>query len=90
MQWPVSEIETWAEFFSKEPPPDDRLEMAIAQGIAIYVNGNQKTGSKPHPISDFLLFHDVWKSDAVPEPAPEKAAPFSALVAAFGKVKKGR
>lgn len=68
LDWPAWEAALLAEYLSHEPCGDDRTEIAVAQLAAIYVNAHRQKGAQPRRISDFLLFHDAWKS-ADEEPA---------------------
>lgn len=74
-----------AEFFAKEPDPATRIEIAVAQLTACYVNAHRRKGDQPHKVSDFLLFRDAWKQSEESE-EPES---LSALAMSFGKVNRG-
>lgn len=84
MNWPAWEIGLLAEFLSKEPAAEDRIEASLAQLAALYVNAHRKPGSQPHRIREFLLFDDAWKAeDSEPEDSLE------AFALSFGQVKRG-
>ncbi len=61
LDWPASHVAVIAEYLAHEPAPDERVEYAVSQIAAIYVNAHRKKGASPHPLSDFLLFRDAWK-----------------------------
>jgi len=70
----------FAEYLSKEPAPDDRLEAAIASLQAMYANTHRKTGDPLHQISEFMLFRHVWGGEDVQEEAS-----LSTLLSEFGQ-----
>jgi hypothetical protein len=61
MQWPQWSVDLMQTFLAREPPAEDRCEVAVAQQLAVYVGGKLPKG-KPRPkVSDFMLFRDVWE-----------------------------
>lgn len=83
LSWSAWEIELLAEFLRKEPCGEDRVEIAIAELAAIYVNAHRKKGAQPHKVDEFLLFHNAWKAD---DPEPDEG--LGGLLLSFGKVRK--
>jgi len=84
MQWPARDIDTLAEFFSKEPPPDDRIEYAIAVLQSMYANAHRQKGTAARPLTDFLPFHGIWQ-----EPEESQApADMSDLLSSFSHVRR--
>lgn len=63
---PVPELRFWAGYFAKVPPPEERIEIAVARLEAMYVNGHRdkKTTPQPLAISDFLTFHKAFDQQA--------------------------
>lgn len=58
---PDWEIRLWGEYFAREPSPEEKLEYAIANLTAIFVQCNSKKGAKKSKLSDYLLFRKVWE-----------------------------
>lgn len=82
LDWPAWGVALLAEYLAKEPPADERVEIAVAHLAALYVNGHRRKGDPPHPISDFLLFRDAWKQD-------EPVETIESLALSLGTVKRG-
>lgn len=59
---PASEVRFWGEYFAHMPPPDERLEFAVAQLTAKLHNVNRGTSSPIKP-DDLMPFTEakVWK-----------------------------
>lgn len=75
------ELTEWRAFFSIEPPPDQRLEVYMAQLTAVLaeIHRDRKARKDPFSIADFHLFQDV----ATAEPDTEtKAKKFAAMLGA--------
>lgn len=90
MQWPVSEVRIWAEFFLHEPSPEGRIEHQVAYLHSMYVNSHLKKGTPPKPLSDFLLFAKAWERDPqAPQQQPADAS-IASVFSAFGKVNRKR
>lgn len=51
------------EYLSKEPAPIEKLEYAIAQQTAIFVNANRAKGSPAKNIHELMLFRGVWSKE---------------------------
>lgn len=65
--WPAWEVEVLEQFLAREPAPDQRIEVAIAQLSAIWVNANRDPRKQPIPVSldQFLLWkQDPWEREA--------------------------
>ena len=87
MQWPNSVVRAYAEYLSKEPSPDEKLEYMLAYGIATYCNANRKKGSPASPITDFMLFKKVWKTDD-PEDSEEETNLDAVALMVGAKIKR--
>jgi len=59
--WPAWVVSSLREYLGHEPAPIERLEYAMAQGAAIYVNSNRAKGSPSRKVTDFMLFNNAWK-----------------------------
>lgn len=86
MQWPASDVDMWAAFFAKEPPPEDQSQYALAQLASLYVNAHRKPNSPAHALTEFLLFRDAWAN----ETQDETEVSFESIAKAFGAVKRVR
>ena len=73
------------EYLSKEPSPVERIEYAIAQGSAIYINANRGKGGTAKKVNDLMLFSDAWK----PEDEEGVATPASFAASAGARRKRG-
>jgi hypothetical protein len=61
MQWPQWSVDLMQTFLAREPPAEDRCEVAAAQQTALWA-GSKTPKGKPRPkVSDFMLFRDVWE-----------------------------
>lgn len=85
LAWPRSSVQIAAAYLAKEPAPEERIEAALAQIAALYVNAHRRKGAAPHRIVDFLLFDDAWK----PEQPAEQEESITAFALSFGMVKRG-
>lgn len=47
-------------FLSKEPAPDQRVEIAVARLCELFASAWGKPGSTPPTVMTFLPFHGVW------------------------------
>jgi hypothetical protein len=83
-EWPAAHVELMQEFLATEPADGDRIEIAIARGIAIYINANRDPKTPAVNPVDFLPYLDPWKAE-------EKAGRYSDVDAsalrAFGVTK---
>lgn len=86
MQWPASEVDTWAAFFAKEPPPEDQSLYALAQLAALYVNTHRKPNSPAYPLTDFLPFRNAWAE----ETQDEAEVSFESIAKMLGAVERKR
>lgn len=59
-RWPDWELSTLDEFLAKEPAPEQRIEIALAQLCLLVFKGNFK-GEKD--IKDFLPYLNAWPSE---------------------------
>lgn len=58
---PSWEFVSWAEKWSKEPPPLERVEIAIAYLCTLFYNSKKGKSKPAKKISDFMVFRDAWK-----------------------------
>lgn len=61
MEWPVSHVLLVSTYLSREPAPDERIEIALAQIATMYANTHRAKDRPPAKIADFLAPRDVWK-----------------------------
>lgn len=73
-----------AAFLSREPFPEYRQEIGLAQLAAIHVNSNRKKGAAPHKVAEFMPFDDAWKPKEDDEPES-----LDAFAMSLGAVKRG-
>jgi hypothetical protein len=59
-RWPQPELDLYAAFLAKEPAPDERIEIAVAQLTALGANMMRGRGQPAKSTADFLLFRDPW------------------------------
>ena len=64
MQWPLWVVQTYAEFLQREPLPEERAEVGIAQLTASFAAVHRRPGSPAPRPADFLLFRDAWTDKA--------------------------
>lgn len=79
LDWPENHVALIAEYMAREPAPDERIEIAVAQLCATYVNAHRKKGAPAHPVVDFLPFRDAWKVDEPEESIFDLAMSFGAV-----------
>jgi hypothetical protein len=72
--WPAAELELFRAYLLKKPPAEERIEMAIARGQALYINRHLKEGVPERTPADYLPFLDPW-----PEPVEVGNGRYSAL-----------
>lgn len=64
MTWPLWVTRVYAEFLGREPLPEERIELGLAQLTANYVAVHRAPGSPAPRPADFLLARDAWRDDA--------------------------
>lgn len=60
LTWPLWVVQTYAAFLQREPMPEERAEVGIAQLTAAFGAVHRRAGSPAPRIGDFLLFRDAW------------------------------
>lgn len=80
LSWPLSHLRLIGDYLAREPAPEERIEIAIAQLTAIYVNSKIKAGSTAKKVIDFLLFRDAFKAK------PSQQDINNSFLRAFGSV----
>lgn len=61
--WPAWEVGLLEEYLAVQPGPDERIEIALAHFMSIYVNSKLTKDADPVKIEDFLLFRRGWNED---------------------------
>ena len=61
MTWPLWVTRVYAEFLGREPLPEERIELGLAQLTANYVAVHRAPGSPAPRAADFLLARDAWR-----------------------------
>lgn len=80
-QLPAWELVFWSRYLSKEPPPEDRLEILLANLSAMFANKGQRSARKK--LQDFLFFKDAFQY--VPNSGnPDVDSDIKQFMAAFG------
>ncbi len=62
LAWPLWVVHAYADFLAREPLPEERIELGIAQLASLYVGRNRKPGATAPSINDFLLCRDGWQA----------------------------
>ena len=74
LAWPLWVVQTYAEFLQREPLPEERTELGLAQLTAAFGAVHRRPGSPAPRAADFLLFRDAWA-----DMAPQAAGQYSEL-----------
>lgn len=61
MAWPLWVTRVYAEFLTREPLAEERIELGLAQLTANYVAVHRVPGSPAPRPADFLLARDAWR-----------------------------
>lgn len=64
-KWPARDIKLLAEYLSREPVPEVRIEQGIAQVCALIVNSMRSKETQPSKLADFLLYRDAFKPPVI-------------------------
>lgn len=71
-RWPAWEVGLLEEYLAVVPGPDERVEIAIAQFMALYINSKRTSkDQQTYKIDDFLMFRRGWNEEA-PEMKTER------------------
>ena len=62
LQWPLWVVHTYADFLNREPMPEERIELGIAQLSSLYLGVHRKPGSASPSVSDMLLGRNGWQA----------------------------
>lgn len=65
--WPAWEVELLEHYLARQPAPEQRIEIALAQLSAMYANRHRDPQKQPKPVEpmQFMPFHpDPWDRDA--------------------------
>ena len=73
-----------AQYLSRMPEPDGRIEAQLAQLAAMYANGHRAQGAAPAKLVDFMLFKDPWAQEAEEASGDHDKKVFNSIVAALG------
>lgn len=60
MAWPLWVVRVYAEFLAREPMPEERTEIGIAQLSAMFGSVHRSPGQAGVRTADYLLFRDAW------------------------------
>lgn len=85
MEWPMWIVNSVREYLSHEPSPTEKLEYAISQYTAMFLNANSKKGSPSKKTVDMMIFRDAWKN-----PDEEEGASIAEIAASLGAVRRKR
>jgi hypothetical protein len=71
---PAPELRFWGWYFSRVPPPEERIEIAVARLEWMYSNANRdrQKQPEPRPLSDFLSFSKAFDPPGKAEPSSER------------------
>jgi len=72
MDWPVSHVRLIATYLSREPAPDERIELALAQIATMYANSHRPKDRPPAKLVDFLPARDAWKAAPAITPSSDR------------------
>ena len=61
MTWPLWVTRVYAEFLGREPLPEERIELGLAQLTANHAAVHRAPGSPAPRAADFLLARDAWR-----------------------------
>lgn len=61
LDWPLWVVRLYAEFFEREPHPDDRREVLLAELVARYSAVHRGPGAAAPRAADFLPT-DAWRA----------------------------
>lgn len=61
MKWPAEEVQILEHYLAKQPAAEDRIEVAVASLIAIYVNAHLRDGAAAKSERDFLPYLEPWR-----------------------------
>lgn len=67
MTWPLWVVRTYAEFLAREPMPEERTEIAVAQLTSLFGSVYRQPGSPAPRIADYLLYRDAWADADIDE-----------------------
>lgn len=76
--WPAAEIQLISAYMRHRPPTEERIELSIAQGQAMYANRFKKPGDVAAQASDYLTYTKPW-----PEPVSSFTSDREAAIAKF-------
>ena len=62
MRWPLWVVRTYAEFLQREPMPEERIELGIAQLASLYLGRHRNPGAAAPSVTDMLLCRDGWQN----------------------------
>lgn len=64
LKWPAWQLDAYQAFVQREPPPDQRIEMILAQIATRVFNATRPQGVSAVSFQDFLQPRDLWGSPA--------------------------
>lgn len=68
--WPARHLDLLEQYLAREPAPEERLEVALANFMVMYATANGKQGAPQKKVADFLPYLKAW-----PQPADGRYNP---------------
>jgi hypothetical protein len=72
LSWPDDHVRLQIAFLAIEPAPEERLELAIAQLIALVSNRSRGRGEEACAATDFMPWRAAWKREEPSGLTPEE------------------
>jgi hypothetical protein len=67
--WPDEHVQLLMAYMHKSPPAEERIELAVADLMALNFNINRSPSTPARSGLDFLRFQNPWKAQAAPDNA---------------------
>lgn len=58
--WPAWEVQVLQHYLAKQPAPEERLEVVLANLSAMFFNAHRGPGKQPLSADQFLFYRDPW------------------------------
>jgi hypothetical protein len=59
-RWPAWELDLLEHYLAREPAPEERLEVSLANFMLMYATVNGKQGAAQKKVIDFLPYLKAW------------------------------
>jgi len=69
-RWPAWELDLLEHYLAREPAPEERIEVSLANLMLMYATVNGKQGAAQKKVTDFLPYLKAW-----PQPADGRYNP---------------